>query len=119
VAGKSGPLRDELTWEEVGNRTGKEDLKEFTTVTQKLRRVGEFDAHLAKRAVSANRPDRVVLNHMDYVGDLNELRCPGSRVQLFLDRVIEQLGPICWVGFSPLGVVDSASGEAVGREFIA
>lgn len=48
VAGPSGELKDEKTWEELGLPT------ELTTVTKKPRRVGEWDAELAAEAVEAN-----------------------------------------------------------------
>ncbi|MGR9503660.1 adenylosuccinate synthetase [Rhizobium leguminosarum] len=107
VAGESGPLHGELSWEEVGRRTGKTGLEEFTTVTKKLRRVGEFDAQLAGRAISANMPSRVVLNHMDYVGDMQELSRPGSPVRRFLDRVVSDIGPVHWLGFSPSAAIEN------------
>lgn len=48
VAGNSGPLLNEIAWA---------DLKvdpETTTVTQKVRRVGQWDSELVKKAVAAN-----------------------------------------------------------------
>lgn len=48
VAGNSGPLHEETTWEELGL------APERTTVTQKIRRVGHFDADLVAEAVQAN-----------------------------------------------------------------
>lgn len=48
VAGASGPLKEERTWEELGLP------EERTTVTQKVRRVGEWDGALIRRAVMAN-----------------------------------------------------------------
>ncbi|OWV98767.1 adenylosuccinate synthetase [Rhizobium sp. R693] len=107
VAGESGPLENELTWEEVGRRTGKTGLEEFTTVTKRLRRVGEFDPNLVRRAISVNRPDRVVLNHMDYVGEQHEMNRPSSPVSEFLGRITPQIGPIHWLGFSPTTVVEN------------
>lgn len=54
VAGNSGQLLNETTWEAL-------DLEpEKTTVTQKIRRVGEWDPTLARRAVLANGGPRVV-----------------------------------------------------------
>ena len=50
VAGNSGPLEDETTWEELGLP------EEKTTVTQKVRRVGQWDWDLAIDAVAANGP---------------------------------------------------------------
>lgn len=48
VAGNSGPLRNETTWEELGLP------EERTTVTKKVRRVGHPDWDLVGRAVRAN-----------------------------------------------------------------
>ncbi len=42
-------------------------MREYTTVTRRVRRVGMFDATLVRRAINANQPDRIVLNHLDYV----------------------------------------------------
>lgn len=48
VAGNSGPLEDETTWEALGLP------EERTTVTKKVRRVGMPDWDLVRRAVRAN-----------------------------------------------------------------
>ncbi len=48
VAGNSGPLRDETTWEDLGLEP------EYTTVTKKMRRVGRPDWDLVRDAVRAN-----------------------------------------------------------------
>lgn len=48
VAGNSGPMAEETTWEELGLP------EERTTVTQKVRRVGHWDPELIRRAVLAN-----------------------------------------------------------------
>lgn len=48
VAGNSGPLEDEVSWERLGLEPEK------TTVTQKTRRVGEWNDAWAREAVDAN-----------------------------------------------------------------
>jgi len=48
VAGNSGPLKDETTWEELGLEP------ELTTVTKKIRRVGHWDGQVALAAIEAN-----------------------------------------------------------------
>lgn len=48
VAGNSGPLKDETTWEELGLP------EERTTVTNKVRRVGAWDSDLLHEAIIAN-----------------------------------------------------------------
>lgn len=52
IAGNSGPLKGETTWEALGLPP------ERTTVTKKTRRVGEWDPDLLVRAVAANGPGR-------------------------------------------------------------
>lgn len=53
VAGNSGPMRNETTWEELGLP------EERTTVTQKVRRVGLWDTELVRQAVRDNGGTRV------------------------------------------------------------
>lgn len=48
VAGNSGPLHGETSWEQLGLEP------EYTTVTKKIRRVGTWDGELAAAAVDAN-----------------------------------------------------------------
>ena len=54
VAGNSGPLKGETSWEELGLAA------ERTTVTHKIRRVGNWDADLVAQAVKANGGPGVV-----------------------------------------------------------
>lgn len=51
VAGNSGPLHGETSWEALGLPV------ERTTVTQKVRRVGEWDESLVEEALAANGHD--------------------------------------------------------------
>ena len=68
VAGNSGPLKNEITWEALRNLSGaKTDLTERTSVTNKIRRVGTFDSEIVNLAIQVNRPKHIVLNHLDYV----------------------------------------------------
>lgn len=68
VAGNSGPLQNELSWEEVTRRAGATGLfQEYTTVTRKLRRVGEFDWDQAKECIRINRPTSLALHGADYL----------------------------------------------------
>ena len=102
VAGDSGPLRDETSWEEISAITGRtEDIREYTTVTKKLRRVGRFDAELVRRAISANNPTQIVLNHLDYIDDPENFSDPKSVGRAFVSDVEEKIRrPIDYVGFS-------------------
>lgn len=106
VAGDSGPLTNEVSWDEVAKSAGLPDVKEYTTVTKKLRRVGRFDAELVRRAIDVNEPTRVVLNHMDYIGLTKDIEGAGSPLTKFVSAIEEQIGKtISWFGFSPYGVI--------------
>lgn len=67
VGGNSGPLPSETTWDAIKQASGaKVELAEFATATGRLRRVAHFDAETPRRAIRANKPDLVFLNHVDY-----------------------------------------------------
>lgn len=67
VAGTSGPMHQELTWKNLAERTGGYIEEERTTVTNKIRRVGEWDESLARKAIRALQPNHIVLSFFDYV----------------------------------------------------
>jgi adenylosuccinate synthase len=68
VAGSSGPLSNEISWEEIGHRARYAGVPaEFTTVTGNLRRVSEFDWELVERAVKVIRPTMLALHGADYL----------------------------------------------------
>lgn len=63
VAGNSGPMKNETTWEALGL------AEERTTVTQKVRRVGGWDPELLAAAVQANggHKAKVVITMLDQI----------------------------------------------------
>lgn len=68
VAGNSGKLPEEIDWATVTAESGSQSpLSEHTSVTGGLRRVARFDSEVVAKAIQANRPTRIVLNHLDYV----------------------------------------------------
>ncbi len=68
VEGNSGPLEHEITWQELRELSGYPyDVNEYTTVTNRLRRVGRFDLELVKRATMVNRPTEIALHGADYI----------------------------------------------------
>lgn len=69
VAGEqAGPMRDEIDWEILQRESGyPHRLAEYTSVTNKLRRVARFDWELAKSAVRVNRPTRFAITGLDYL----------------------------------------------------
>lgn len=68
VAGNSGPLPKETKWDAIAAKSGNDkDICERTSVTQQVRRVARFDSEIVREAILANRPTRVVLNHLDHI----------------------------------------------------
>lgn len=69
VAGQqAGPLKEEIDWETIQRESGyPTPVHEYTTVTQKLRRVSRFDRDLARLAVGRNQPTRVAVMGFDYL----------------------------------------------------
>ena len=93
VAGESGPLPKETTWWQVGRSAGQPELCERTTVTERIRRVGRFDAAVVRAAIAANAPTMIVLNHLDYFG---------AGAPEMLVRVEASVGQkVDWLGWSP------------------
>lgn len=121
VAGaQAGPLKDEITWEQLRKESGYPyDITEMTSVTNKVRRVGRFDWDLAQRAVEINRPTFLALNHLDYlsysnrgVGSCQGLSQGGAE---FIRELEDRLGvPARFIGTGPcLGEVFEWGDELV------
>lgn len=73
VGGNSGPLANEISWEELQRGSGYPHLiQEFTSVTKRLRRVAKFDLELVKKAVVINKPTQVALLGTDYLDYKNK-----------------------------------------------
>lgn len=67
VGGNSGPLPKETSWDIITHRSQSNvPLIEYTSVTNKVRRVAEFDADIVKKSIEVNQPTKIVLNHCDY-----------------------------------------------------
>lgn len=109
VAGDSGPLPNETTWEAIAKARGlNRDIREYTTVTQRVRRVGQFDAELVRRAIFVNAPTHIVLNHLDYIGSETDMRIPSSSLARFVAQVENDIDrKIDLFGFSPLSIISA------------
>jgi adenylosuccinate synthase len=72
VGGPSGYLAREVTWEEVQRVSGAPEVyPEFTSVTNRLRRVGRFDFSAVKRACDYNTPTQLALMGLDRLDHRN------------------------------------------------
>lgn len=99
IAGNSGPLEDETTWEKIDQEV------EYTTVTKLPRRVGEWDQDLAEEAIRncGGRHVRPVLQFLDYIrpefAGLNEWTPDLGEIVWELEQTHEF--PILYVGTGP------------------
>ena len=76
VGGNSGPLKDEISWEDIQKSSGAMDLvPEFTSVTKRLRRVGQFDIDAVRMACEYNRPTAIALMGLDRLDYQNTRAC--------------------------------------------
>lgn len=116
VAGNSGLLRGETTWDALGLKP------ELTTVTQKLRRVGEWDPDLVRVAIEANGGASsgfgkvwlavTMIDHLEpsFLGLTDwpdEDMHPHNAAFAFLDQINRELGTdVALVGTGPATVAD-------------
>jgi adenylosuccinate synthase len=117
VAGDSGPLKDETTWERIaaeGNLP--KDYREFTTVTGRVRRVGQFDPELVRRAIQANQPSRIVLNHLDYVDRSVRGGTLSSKAYSFVEQIEQSIDrQVDWLGTGPANIIHRQCAEVLSR----
>ena len=68
MAGNSGPLANEISWDRLREITdGYVKVPEITTVTKKVRRIARMDFELLERAILQTRPTSIALTFLDYV----------------------------------------------------
>lgn len=118
VAGRqSGPLPHETNWAAIAAAAGiKRDLTELTTVTRAERRVGHFDAGIVRQAIAANRPTRIVLNHLDYIAPASTNGVLDKNGRAFANRVADEIGQrIDWLGTSPADLMANELDLEVSR----
>jgi adenylosuccinate synthase len=102
VAGHSGPFgAEEVDWETVAEESGLPATpRELTSVTQRVRRVARFDADLVRRAIQANQPTTIALNHIDYVDAGCSTGEITAKAAAFVEDVEHQIGaPVDVLGF--------------------
>lgn len=109
VSRDSGPLKNEITWDilrEGLSRT--DDMTEYTSCTNHIRRVGRFDAEVVKRSIISNTPNIIVLNHLDYVN--NNYKTAGmksEKINDFLRLVESKIGRnINFVGIDGISLIE-------------
>ena len=107
VAGDSGPLEHEVTWEDVKTLSGYPYVvQEYTTTTKRLRRVARFDWGVVDAAISANSPSHIALHGVDYVDYSNRsMMCYdhlGRPARAFVEEVEGRTEiPVSFIGTGP------------------
>ena len=100
VAGNSGPLPMETSWQDVTKFAQAEHpLVENTTVTQRIRRVAKFDSTIIKKAIVTNKPNIVVLNHCDYFDySINNKEYLSEAAEKYVESIEKSIGKIDYIG---------------------
>lgn len=100
VAGPSGPLYGETSFEEIGVP------EETTTVTKKVRRVGQWNPEQVRYACEVNYPANIVVTFMDYlwpeIKDVTNWRALPEAVLEWIEQQEELIeAPIIAIGTGP------------------
>ena len=110
VAGNSGPMENEISWEVISAKCGK-PVSEKTTVTKKMRRVAEWDDELFQQSCVLNGPTEIALTFADYVDpSLFDCGNPDTvKNSLALHKFMEEhglLGKVKYIGTGPESMVE-------------
>jgi adenylosuccinate synthase len=89
VVKSSGPMYKELTWEKIAKRAGYDyDIAEKTTVTGRIRRVGEIDYHMLYKAIKLTGVNKLAITFMNYLdADLEKV---DSRSKLLANKTAKE-----------------------------
>jgi adenylosuccinate synthase len=92
IAGHSGFLFNETSWEKLRAQYGNHIPDEQTTVTKKTRRVGAFDPSLAYNAIKRCGANNLVLTFMDYIFPNIGKTGVTTEISHWLDHLEAQVG---------------------------
>lgn len=104
----SGYMSKEITWAEVERRAGFEpgsiEKHELGSVSGKLRRVGEFDWKLLRKAASLNAPTDIALTFSDY---LDRVNLDARRFELLSTPTIRFIEEVERVASAPVTLIST------------
>ena len=64
--------------------------------------MGRFDPLIVRRAIQANQPTRIVMNHLDYIDPRVRDRSLTCKARAFVEKVEADIGqPVDWLGIGP------------------
>lgn len=111
VAGNSGPMQNEISWDELNRRVGGGVQPEKTTVTHKTRRIAEWDDELFKQSCILNAPTDIALTFADYVDpylrnatDMDRITASAPLMRFLSDHKLME--KIRYIGTGPETVVN-------------
>ena len=117
VHGNSGPMKGEISWEELSARMGVNVVPEKTTVTKKVRRIAEWDSELFNQSCLLNAPTEIALTFADYVDpgvyDLSDFEevIKSTSLNRFLDNNLAGYQTkLRYIGTGPHSVVEVPRG---------
>lgn len=117
VGGNSGPLPNELSWDEVRRRSGyPRSIEEYTTTTKRLRRVAEFSWEVVERTVAANSPTTLALHGADYLDYRNTFARSSEELTDSARDFVQTLGRRTGVPVGLIGTGPSVA-EIMDRRF--
>lgn len=112
VAGNSGPMRNEITWDQLSDRLGKNMTPEKTTVTKKVRRIAEWDDELFKQSCLLNAPTEIALTFADYIDpilfgavDMDTVKM-SYKLMEFMDKHGLSFDMVKYIGTGPDTIVE-------------
>jgi adenylosuccinate synthase len=106
--GTSGPLRQELDWDEIARRAevpAKEiKTNERTSTTNRERRVGAFDWVLLRKSSALNAPTDIAITFADY---LNPSNAVARRYEQLSSDTIRFIEEVEHVGAAPVSLIST------------
>ncbi|HZR65133.1 MAG TPA: adenylosuccinate synthetase [Terriglobales bacterium] len=106
--GTSGPLRQELDWDEIARRAevpAKEiKTNERTSTTNRERRVGAFDWVLLRKSSALNAPTDIAITFADYLNPSNAVARRYEQLSSDTIRFIEEVER---VGAAPVSLIST------------
>lgn len=110
VGGNSGPLPNEINWDALNKEAKSTNfVVEYTSVTKTKRRIARFDPNIVQKAILANQPTRIVLNHLDHIDNTGVSKTLNEKARKFVANVESILGKeIDYFGFGPSSITHNS-----------
>lgn len=100
VGGNSGDIKNEVTWEDVADISGYDNLAEFTTVTKRMRRVAMWDSKLARESMVVNGVNKPIVTFLNYLDSKVEGKAELTpKIKEWLQSTEKATG-VVWHGYS-------------------